>query len=79
MSEEDYIRGSKTAYRNMMIACMKELSDDENINEARLLAERDEAISRLREVCAKHGDNEWDDNLHLADIIEKHLWRYLNR
>lgn len=23
------------------------------------------------------GDNEWPDNLHLADVIDKHLDRYL--
>ena len=31
----------------------------------------------LRQVCAKYGDNDWPDNLHLADVIEKHLLRNL--
>ena len=31
----------------------------------------------LRQVCATWGDNDWPDNLYLADIIEKHLWRNL--
>lgn len=28
----------------------------------------------LRQVCDEFGDNDWPDNLHLADVIEKHLW-----
>ena len=39
--------------------------------------ERRETIAMLRQVCEEFGDNEWPDNLHLADIIEKHLWRHL--
>jgi hypothetical protein len=53
-----------------------------------LIAERDEArqahqfvqaetVKVLRQVCEQHGDNDWPDDLHLADIIEKHLWRHL--
>ena len=38
--------------------------------------ERAEAIEMLRQVCEEIGDNDWPDNLHLADIIEKHIrWR----
>ena len=77
MSEQDYLRGSKTAYRNMLATCLKHLSDDENIDAARLIYERDEAISVLRDLCKYHGDNDWEDNLYLADIIDKHLGRHL--
>ncbi len=41
------------------------------------LAERKTAIAALRAVCSDHGDNDWSDRLHLADIIEKHLHRNL--
>ena len=79
MSEQDYIRGSKSAYRSLLLLCIRELSPeiDDNIIIARLLAERDEAIGILRDVCKEHGDNKWEDNLYLPDIIEKHLSRYL--
>jgi hypothetical protein len=40
-------------------------------------AERKEAIAKLREVCEEFGDNDWEDSLHLADIIEKHLYLHL--
>ena len=39
--------------------------------------ERREAIMMLRQVCKYFGDNEWSDELHMADIIEKHLWNHL--
>ena len=39
--------------------------------------ERGDAVAMLRQVCEAFGDNEWDDNLYLADVIEKHLWKHL--
>lgn len=45
---------------------------------AALLLEREAAIVALRSVCGKHGSNTWPDNLHLADIITKHLERQLD-
>ncbi len=39
--------------------------------------ERLEAVAALREVCADYGDNDWEDNLNLADVIDKHLARPL--
>jgi hypothetical protein len=41
-------------------------------------SERKETINVLREICEYYGDNDWPDNLHLADIIEKHLFRHLD-
>lgn len=45
--------------------------------QARWVSEREQAVAILRQVCEKHGDNEWDETLHLADVVEKHLWRHL--
>jgi len=39
--------------------------------------ERAETLMLLRELCGDFGDNDWPDNLHLVDIIEKHLIRPL--
>jgi hypothetical protein len=44
---------------------------------AQLTSERLGAIQALRKTCEYFGDNDWEPNLHLADIIEKHLYRYL--
>ena len=41
------------------------------------LQEREIAIIVLRRLCAEHGDNDWPDELHLADVIEKHLANHL--
>lgn len=45
--------------------------------QAAWLIEREEAVARLRWLCEEFGDQDWDDNLHLADVIDKHLGRYL--
>lgn len=42
-----------------------------------LRGERDATVKMLRDVCADFGDNDWADELHLADVIEKHLARHL--
>jgi predicted secreted protein len=39
--------------------------------------ERAQVVRYLRYLCAQFGDNDWEDNLHLEDVIEKHLMRYL--
>ena len=39
------------------------------------VAERQEVVAILRRLCAEPGDNDWPDNLHLSDVIEKHLIR----
>jgi hypothetical protein len=40
--------------------------------------EREKTISALRELCAAFGDNDWPNDLHLADVIEKHLGKHLH-
>lgn len=40
--------------------------------------ERAQVVVLLRELCADFGDNDWPDNLHLYDVIEKHLARRLH-
>jgi len=32
----------------------------------------------LRMVCDDHGDNDWSNELHLADVVEKHLANHLD-
>jgi hypothetical protein len=39
--------------------------------------ERKWAIVALRSLCGQFGDNDWSDDLHLADVIDKHLARRL--
>ncbi len=80
--EQGYIEGRRRTLMNLLSHALKELrgfgpEDDPLIKIAQLVKEREETVSKLREVCAEHGDNEWPENLHLADVIDKHLARHL--
>lgn len=80
--EAAYERGSRMAHRLIMQQCISRLGydvGDSDMRVARLLDERDEAIQALREVCEEFGDNDWPNDLSLADIIEKHLGRNLRQ
>ena len=43
----------------------------------RVLLHLEQTRATLRRVCAEYGDNDWSDDLHLSDVIEKHLERHL--
>lgn len=71
-----YVEGQRRVYIEMLQAALRGLGRDApEWNAGRLLKEREEAIATLRGACEEFGDNEWPDDLHLSDIIEKHLWR----
>lgn len=79
-SERDYVRGSRAAIVGMLRHCLRELGyDDSDGARVRWVIEREETVAALRRVCATHGDNDWPPDLHLADVIEKHLRRHLER
>src|SRR2546423_657496 len=48
--------------------------DGQELNALR--QEREDVVKLLRDACEEHGDNDWPDNLHLTDVIEKHLLDY---
>jgi predicted secreted protein len=43
-----------------------------------LVLEREAAVQALREMCRDFGDNDWPEDLHLADILDKHLAKHLH-
>lgn len=51
-------------------------SDNQKLNALR--QEREDVIKLLRSVCRHNGDNDWPDNLHLRDILDKHLFDYFD-
>lgn len=70
--------GHRAAWRSLLSTALRELGyDGEEAARTRWILEREAAVAQLRQVCADHGDNDWPDNLHLADVIEKHLARHL--
>ena len=79
--EKLYEAGKRSSSLNLLRHCLKELGyDADNIKALNLIEEREEVIQLLRTVCPEFGDNNWPDNLHLVDIINKHLFNYiLNR
>jgi hypothetical protein len=80
MSEKDYIMGSRSAACSILRECLSILgySSPEAMQTSWIL-EREAAINALRCVCNDYGDNDWDEKLHLADIVDKHLARNLRR
>lgn len=78
--ERGYVDGRRAAFRRLLMMCLSELGESLDDTERQLIITRDErtdAVVALREVCEEFGDNDWLDNLHLADVIEKHLHRPL--
>lgn len=74
--EQSYIEGSRRAWTGMLRLCIAELGEADREKHAWIL-ERQETVAMLRRVCALVGDNDWPENLHLGDVIEKHLYRHL--
>lgn len=82
--EAGYIEGRRRTAINQLSNALRELlgvdlpDDQLLIRASRLALERSEAIATLRMACADRGlPNDWPDDLHLSDIIEKRLLREL--
>lgn len=77
--DHDYLAGRRAANIRMLQHFLSELCvfdadrEDPLFKIAALESERLQAIQKLRGICEEHGDNDWEDDLHLADIIGKHL------
>jgi post-segregation antitoxin (ccd killing protein) len=77
--ERGYEEGYKAANVALLRTALQNLgADSPEANAERWKVERAEAIAMLRRVCEDFGDNDWPDNLYLPDIIDKHLYRYLD-
>lgn len=74
--EAAYIRGRKSVLREQLSSALREL-DADGLEREYLIKERLETVAALRRLCDSHGDNDWPDNLHLTDVIDKHLGQYL--
>jgi len=71
-------RGYRAAMTETLRLAVLALGYEGTRHEAWIL-EREATVAMLRIVCAEHGDNDWPNDLHLADVIEKHLERYLEK
>ena len=78
MNEQDYITGSRAAWLAMLQTCLHNLDvDDVAAGQAQWVSEREQTVAMLRQVCEQHGDNDWAETLHLADVVDNHLMKHL--
>lgn len=77
--DELWRRGNRAAWMRLFSMALGELGYDnpEFATQHAWILEREATVAALRSLCEDFGDNDWPDNLHLADVIEKHLGRYL--
>lgn len=76
--EEIWIRGNRAAWTRMLQHVLGELGiGDAEAGKARWILEREAVVAALREICDEYGDNDWEPDLHLGDVLEKHLFNYL--
>ena len=78
-AEQAWVRGNRAAWVTMLGECLRQLGyESSTTQQYAWIVEREQAIAALRSLCAEHGDNSWPNDLHLADIIEKHLGKHLD-
>lgn len=76
--EHAYVRGQRALLLRQLGEILRELGHDSPEAKAnQWVIERAAAVTALRLVCAEFGDNDWPDDAHLGDVIEKHLGRNL--
>jgi hypothetical protein len=80
--ETAYLDGQRSAWLALYRACLRHLGYTAQAgptapSQEAWIIEREETIAVLRALCREHGDNEWDATLSLADILDKHLGKYL--
>jgi hypothetical protein len=83
MSDDDqaaldaaFIRGQNSVWTRQLKEALFNL-DSAKSPSATWAVERAEVVAALRSFCDEWGDNDWPDNLHLSDVIEKHLMRHI--
>jgi hypothetical protein len=74
--EQFWTRGNRAAWTRILDEALRQLEYPAELDAVKLVAEREDAIATLRRLCDDLGDNDWPNDLHLSDIIEKHLARY---
>jgi chromosome segregation ATPase len=66
------------AWRLILGECRRHLGLESTTLEG-ALARLVDARLALRSICAGFGDNDWPDDLHPQDVIDKHLWPHLEK
>jgi len=75
-----YLIGQQIAWLELLRLAMDKLGYDGTVGAAeRWVLEREAAVATLRLLCERYGDNDWTPDVHLSDILDKHLRRHLER
>lgn len=77
--DEHWARGNRAAWVRMLETCIRELGiEDPDVGQARWVSEREDTNAKLRELAEEYGlDSNWPEDLHLADVVEKWIWKRL--
>lgn len=77
--ETAFEQGIRAGLLRTLRNTLSQLGYSDDLTVERMLLEREEAVMQLRDVCRYYGDNDWEPNLHLGDVIDKHLHSHLAR
>jgi hypothetical protein len=85
--EKIFERGSRAVYRELLGVALRGLGVADAPNDpfaaqrriGALESEDADARAQLRILCKDFGDNDWEDDDHLGDVIDKHLGKHLHR
>lgn len=77
MDEKSYIQGQRSVYTTLLVIAKENLGYSTEKSIEYYIAEREDTMRVLRALCEEFGDNDWEYDLYLPDIIEKHLENYL--
>jgi hypothetical protein len=83
---KSYMHGQRAVYRELLGRALLGLGIDDAPNDlaaaqqriAALESELADARVQIRMLCEDFGDNDREDDDHLADVIEKHLGKHLH-
>jgi hypothetical protein len=67
--------GRRHAWVSVLNIAVREIGDQRS--EAALRQELEDVRGALRDLCKDFGDNDWADDLHLGDVVRKHLAKHL--
>lgn len=78
--EQIYILGETEALKTVICLCQNKLRglDVKLKTKEEFDQERIDVINLLRQICSERGDNDWPDDLHICDIMNKHIdWNHV--
>jgi hypothetical protein len=85
--EQKWVDGNRAAWRRLLTLSLGQLKlgeegeaknpvDDERV--ACIAIQLEDVRAQLRDACEDFGDNDWDEDLALADVVSRHLTPYLH-